>query len=213
MHQRLLFILPLLLLSFGSFAQFEKGNKLLGGTLNYSSSTFNPGLPGQISKTNSLNISPILGVFVSDRTLVGLVFDALSYNSENSYNGQESSYESNRFGFGPFVRRYFPVREWVAFYGQADLGYSAGKTKQTYSNSPNQNYERSLNVFHIGTSLGLAFFPTNWMSIDLSMNPLSFSHTVDKNEVGSSFADQRINSFNFNLSTDAFFYWGALFLE
>jgi hypothetical protein len=216
--KRLLFILPLLLLSFGSYAQLRKGNKMLGGTLNYSTSTSksdDAGVAGgQTSTFNSFNISPILGLFVSDRTVIGLKLNTYSYSSETtSLNGSVFRNEFNNFGFGPFVRRYFPVKEWVAFYGQADLGYSSGKTIQTNSLSSNQNYERSTNAFNLSAALGLAFFPTNWMSVDLSMNPLSFSHTVNKNEVGSSYPDQNTNSFNFNLSSQSFYVGAHFFLN
>lgn len=217
MSQRLLFILPLLLLSFSGFAQLQKGNKILGGTLNYSTSNTTPtdpiGLPGQTGKTNSFTNSPILGVFVSDRTVVGLRIDIYTFSSETTNTGQEFKNEFNRFGFGPFVRRYFPVKEWVAFYGQADLGYSFGKTKQTYSSFPNQNSERSTNTLNLSASLGLAFFPTNWMSVDLSMNPLSFSHSVDKDEIGSGYPDQNTNSFNFNISSQSFYVGAHFFLN
>jgi hypothetical protein len=216
MTQRLLFILPLLLLSFSGFAQLQKGNKILGGTLNYSTSKTTSedpiGVMGQTSKTISFTNSPTLGVFVSDRTVVGLVLDIFSFSTENTINGQEFTNGLNRFGFGPFVRRYFPVKEWVVFYGQAELGYSFGKTEQTFASFPNQNSERSTNSFNLRGTLGLAFFPTNWMSVDLSMNPLSFSHSVNRNVVGSTFADQNTNSFNLNLNSQSF-YIGAHFFR
>lgn len=217
MNRPLLLILPLLLLSFSGFAQIQKGNKILGGILNYSTSNTTPkdpiGLPGQTGKTNSFTNSPILGVFISDRTVVGLRFDIYTFSSETTNTGQEFRNEFNRFGFGPFVRRYFPVKEWVAFYGQADFGYSSGKTKETYSSSPSQNSERSTSAFNLSGTLGLAFFPTNWMSVDLSINPLSFSHSVDKNEVGSSYPDQNSNSFNFNLSSQSVYLGAHFFLN
>ncbi len=217
MNRPLLLILPLLLLSFSGFAQLQKGNKILGGTLNYSTSNTTPtdliGLPAQTNKSNSFNISPLMGVFVTDRTVIGLKLDSYSYSSESTITGQEFRNEFNRFGFGPFVRRYFPVKEWVAFYGQADLGYSFGKTKQSYSSFPNQNSERSTSDFNLSAALGLAFFPTNWMSVDLSMNPLSFSHSVNKNEVGSSYPDQNTNSFNLNLSSQSFYVGAHFFLN
>ena len=217
MNRTLLLILPLLLLSFSGFSQLQKGNKILGGTLNYSNSNTTPtdliGLPAQTNKTNSFNISPIMGVFVSDRTVVGLKLDSYSSSSESTITGQEFRNEFNRFGFGPFVRRYFPVKEWVAFYGQADLGYSFGKAKQTYASFPNQNSERSTNTLNLGTTLGLAFFPTNWMSVDLSINPVSFSHSVDKDEIGSGYPDQNTNSFSFNLNSQSFYVGAHFFLN
>lgn len=217
MNKRLLLILPLLLLSFSGFAQLQKGNKILGGGINYSASTTNSDdfdvTGGQTNKSNGFVIAPIFGFFVSDRTVVGLTLDFNTYTSENTLNGSVNKNESDRFSIGPFVRRYFPVKEWVAFYGQADLGLGFGNVKSTYSASPNQNYERSINTVNFRASLGMAFFPTNWMSVDLAMYPLSFSHTVNKNEVGSSFADQNTNSFNFNLNSQSFYVGAHFFLN
>lgn len=217
MNRQLLLILPFLLLSFSGFAQLQKGNKLLGGTINYWVSNTSPtdpiGLPGQTGKTTSFTNSPILGVFVSDRTVVGMMLDSYSYSTENTTTGQEFTNNVNRIGFGPFVRRYFPVKEWVAFYGQADLGYSFRKIEQTYASFPNQNSERSTNAFNFRGTLGLAFFPTNWMSVDLSINPLSFSHSVDKDEVGSSYPDQNTNWFNLNLNSQSFYIGAHFFLN
>lgn len=218
MNKRFLFILPLFLISFGSFAQLQKGNKLLGGTLNYSTNTItadDTGVAGgQRSKTDSYTISPPVGFFVSDRTVVGLMLDINSYKNETTnLGGSEFNYKSIGFGFGPFVRRYFPVKEWAAFYGQAGMNYRFGEIKQTYSNSPDQNSERSTNDFNLSGTLGLAFFPTSWMSVDLSMSPLSYSHSVNDNEVGSSYPDQNTNSFNFNLSSQSFSVGAHFFLN
>ncbi|WP_111669155.1 outer membrane beta-barrel protein [Algoriphagus litoralis] len=218
MNRTLLLIFPLLLLSFSGFAQLQKGNKIFGGTLNYSTTNSDindtQGVFSQTSESNNFYIGPVLGVFFSDRTVVGLAFNFYSFNNETTFqNGELYNNKSNQFGFGPFVRRYFPVKEWVAFYGQAELGYSSGKIKQTYSSFPDQNYERSTSVFNFRGTLGLAFFPTNWMSVDLSMNPLSFSHSVNKNEVGSSYPDQNSNSFNFNLSSESFGIGAHFFLN
>lgn len=218
MNKRYLFILPLLLFSFGSFAQLQKGNKILGGTINYSTNTTtadDTGVAGgQSSKTTSYNFSPLMGLFVSDRTVVGLTLDIHSFKNETTnLGGSEFNYKSSGFGFGPFVRRYFPVKEWVAFYGQAGMNYRFGEIKQTFSNSPNQNSERSTNDFNLSGTLGLAFFPTSWMSVDLSMIPISYSHSVNDNEVGSSYPDQNTNSFNFNLSSQSFYVGAHFFLN
>jgi hypothetical protein len=209
--------LPLFLLSISSFAQLQKGNKILGGTLNYSTSkstSDDMGVAGgQSGKTSSYINNAILGVFVSDRTVLGLNFEINSYSNESTSLGQEFRYGFNQFGFGPFLRRYFPVKEWVAFYGQAQLGYGFGKIKQNYSSTPNQNSERSTNTFNLSATLGLAFFPTNWMSVDLAMNPLSFAHSVNKDEIGSGYPDQKTNTFNFNLSSQAFQIGAHFFLN
>lgn len=219
MNKRLLFILPLMLLSFSGFSQLQKGNKILGGTINYSSSTTNFDLGAPVDgmrEHSSFTISPIVGIFVSNRTVVGLVVDLNTYSSENLEQGiWEANFDSDRFGFGPFVRRYFPVKEWVAFYGQAEMRYSTEKAKQTYGDPTfsNQNYERDIKTFSVATSLGLAFFPTNWMSLDLAINPLSYAHHINRNETSFSVNEFNTNNFDFNLTSESFFIGAHFFFN
>lgn len=210
MENRLLIILPLFLLSFSGFGQLQKGNKLLGGTISYSSTkntSDNSGVAGgSFYKYNQFSNSPILGYFVSDRTVVGLKFDLFTSSSENSsLSGTTTRSEFNQFGFGPFVRRYFPVKEWVAFYGQAAIDYSSGKSTNT-SEGNNSSFTTEISRKRIGvvTTLGLAFFPTNWMSLDLAINPLSYYSNKNKNESGPAVNESNTNNFIFNLSTQSF---------
>jgi hypothetical protein len=218
MNQRFLLILPLLLISFTGFAQLQKGNKILGGTLQYSTSTASSGdlgVFGEDKKTRSFVNNPTLGFFVSDCTVVGLVFNFSSFSSEvNRLSGGISEYNSDQFSFGPFVRRYFPLKEWVAFYGQADLGYSLAKGKQIFTQFNTElNYKYNSKAINLSTALGLAFFPKNWMSIDLVINPLSFSHQIAKTEHDSSTSENKWNNFNFNLNTQSFFIGAHFFFN
>ncbi len=219
MKKYFLFFLSFMLLSFGGFAQLKKGNKILGGTLNYYNSMSNSdniGTTGGTSrKTNRFSISPTFGVFVSDRTVVGMKFDFFSNLTEdNPLTGQTLSIENDRIGFGPYVRRYFPVKEWVAFYGQADMGYSYGKIKHTESSPSTQNNELSTKTIYLTSSLGLAFFPTNWMSVDLFINPISFTHLINQNNgEGSNISEGNTNTFSFNLTSNSFYLGAHFFLN
>ncbi len=210
MKKFLLGFLVFQLITFAASAQLQKGNKILGGTINYSTSTTtsdNSGAAGgQTNKTNNFNVSPSLGFFVTDRTVVGLMFDINSYSNESSgLTGLSFRNNSNQFGFGPFVRRYFSLKEWVAFYGQAELGFSNQKTELTYPSFPNQNSELTTKAINLSTSLGLAFFPTNWMSVDLSINPLTFTHQITRQkEVSPNTIEGNTNTFNFNLTSNSF---------
>lgn len=210
MYKRLLVILPLLLLSISGFAQLQKGNKILGGTLNYTTSKSTSDdigvAAGQSDNSSSFVNRANLGVFVSDRTVLGMNFEISTYTSEQALlAGSAINYDSNQFGFGPFVRRYFPVKEWVAFYGQAGLGYNFGNVKQVYDNPnlANQGYEIDIKTLSLSTGLGLAFFPTDWMSVDLAMNPLSYVHQILDSETPTTAFEKKTNIFNFNLSTQS----------
>ena len=217
MKKSLILILSLMLLSTSSFAQLQKGNLLLGGNVNFQTSSTesdNLGVAGgNTAKSNSFFVSPLVGYFLSDRTVLGLKVDYSSSITENLiFSGPPAIFENDRIGLGPFVRRYFPVKEWVAFYGQAEVNYGSARHFQTNnSNSSSETKTRSVNFV---ASLGLSFFPTKWMSIDLSANPLSFYHQNNENTLGnSSSSEVNTNGFNFNLNSNSFFLGAHFFLN
>jgi len=217
MKKSLILILSLMLLSTSSFAQLQKGNLLLGGNVNFQTSSTesdNLGVAGgNTAKSNSFFVSPLVGYFLSDRTVLGLKVDYSSSKTENLiFAGPSVIFENDRIGLGPFVRRYFPVKDWVAFYGQAEVNYGSARHFQTNnSNSSSETKTRSVNFV---ASLGLSFFPTKWMSIDLSANPLSFYHQNNENTLGnSSSSEVNTNGFNFNLNSNSFFLGAHFFLN
>lgn len=217
MKKSLILILSLMLLSISSFAQLQKGNLLLGGNVNFQTSSTesdNLGVAGgNTAKSNSFSISPLVGYFLSDRTVFGMKVNYFSSKTENLIlAGPSVIFENDQIGLGPFVRRYFPVKDWVAFYGQAEMNYGSSKYFQT--NNSNSSSETKIRSVNFAASLGLSFFPTKWMSIDVSAHPLSFYHQNNENTLGnSSSSEVNTNGFNFNLNSNSFFLGAHFFLN
>jgi hypothetical protein len=217
MKKSLVLILSLMLLSISSFAQLQKGNLLLGGNVNFQTSSTesdNLGVAGgNTAKSNSFSISPLVGYFLSDRTVLGLKVDYFSSKTENLiFSGPPAVFENDRIGLGPFVRRYFPVKEWVAFYGQAEMNYGSSKYFQT--NNSNSSSETKIRSVNFAASLGLSFFPTKWMSIDVSAHPLSFSSQKNQNTSGgASGSETTTNGFNLNLNSNSLSLGAHFFLN
>lgn len=207
----------LMLTSLTVFGQFQKGNLFLGGQVNYSSIKQETEdaqvLGGQLSKSNQFTFSPLIGLFVTEKTAVGLKFEYFNYFRENfSISGQTPTFETDRLGFGLFVRRYFPVKDWVAFYGQGEINYNATTNLQKFnSNSGSETNTKSIDF---STSLGLSFFPAKWISIDLSANPLSIYHQIEQQTNGNTTTtESKVNSFVFNLNSNSFFLGAHFFLN
>lgn len=217
MKKSLILILSLMLLSISSFAQLQKGNLLLGGNVNFQTSSTesdNLGVAGgNTSKSNRFSFSPLVGYFFSDRTVLGLKVDYFSSKTENRIlAGPTIIFENDGIGLGPFVRRYFPIKEWVAFYGQAEVNY--GSARHLNTNSSSSSSETKTRSVNFAASLGLSFFPTQWMSIDLSANPLSFYHQNNQNNSGSSSSSEvNTSGFNFDLNSNSFSLGAHFFLN
>lgn len=217
MKKSLVLILSLMLLSISSFAQLQKGNLLLGGNVNFQTSSTesdNLGVAGgNTAKSNSFSISPLVGYFLSDRTVLGVKVNYFSSKTENLIlAGPSVIFENDQIGLGPFVRRYFPVKDWVAFYGQAEVNYGSARHFQT--NNSNSSSETKIRSVNFAASLGLSFFPTKWMSIDVSAHPLSFSSQKNQNTSGgASGSETTTNGFNLNLNSNSLSLGAHFFLN
>jgi hypothetical protein len=213
-----------MLLSISSFAQFQKGNLLLGGNLNYRTSATkldnSNAVGGSKQGSNSFSLGSSLGYFISKHTVTGLKFSYFSSHLDNNFQtGQISTLENNQWLVGPFLRKYFAVKEWVAFYAQVEVNYGSSKQFQDIDASINTTEMKSKSV-NISSSLGLSFFPTKWMSIDLSVNPLNFFHqniqtTVKGTTISgnSPTSELNANGFNLNLNSDSFFLGAHFFIN
>lgn len=224
MKKNFVFALCFMLVSISTFAQFQKGNLLLGGNLNYLTSAtkldnFNA-VGGSNQKSNSFSVGALLGYFISEHTVTGLRFSYFTSHSDNTtQTGQIYTIENNQVLAGPFIRKYFAVKEWVAFYGQAEVNYGSSKQFQEIDASTNTTEMKTRSV-NISSSLGLSFFPTKWMSIDLSANPLNFFHqnsqtTLKGTNISANSPTSEINSNGFNLilNSDSFFLGAHFFIH
>ena len=195
-HMRKITLLLIVLLTFSSlsFAQLQKGNILLGGGVGYSNQNIDHEANASY-KSSSFTFSPQAGFFLHDNLALGL---NLSYNNHSTTNESGSStteFSSSQFGLGPFLRKYFPMGEQFALFGQVDLGYQFGKQENS---TGGQNIKRDINALRLGTGLGFSFFPKDWISVDLTINPLSYTHLKVKDDESTV---SKTNNFDFSLNT------------
>lgn len=138
------FLAAVFLLSIGTHAQFKKGDRMAGSSVG--SVLFNSGnsditvvsIGSNTSKITSFDarITPSLGWFVSDNTVVGIMLNINPNGQKTSYEQNGSTYQSDKnngfnIGIGGFARNYFPGNGSLLPFGQVSLngGISSLKTE------------------------------------------------------------------------------------
>jgi outer membrane protein len=138
-------------------AQTSSGSMMLGGGLNFSSSSSQT---GSNNDQNSVAFSPGFGYFIGDNFAVGTT---LYLASSRSGTGANKTVQS-AFGLGPFARYYlFTSNDRFAFFGQAQLVFSTSKY-----DPPAGNVTKG-NEISFALSPGAAFFFNEHWALEFSI--------------------------------------------
>lgn len=106
MKKALLSTLVILTLHSSLHAQLTKSSWIIGGSLGFSSST-TPASYGNFNYT-VVSIAPKAGYFLIDRLAAGLTVNtSFTHSHYDNMIYYPSTYHSNQYGVGPFVRYYF----------------------------------------------------------------------------------------------------------
>lgn len=162
-----------------SFAQFNQGNFLLGGSTRFSTSfetnkSKNGGTTTTNYKTTSFSLQPQAGYFVIDNLAAGLGID-LSSTSQKA-DGSSDKFVNSQFTFAPFVRYYL----FDKFYGQGSVTFGSAKYKQTIGGTTT---ETKYSVGGWSLLGGYAFFLNDAVSLEPQVGYASSSRKA-KNSNG-----------------------------
>jgi hypothetical protein len=130
------------------FAQTEKGNFLVGGSMNMSFSDQNN------TSSASFGLSPDVSYFFIDRLAAGLITNFNIGGSSSDASGFKAN--SSSIGAGPTVRYYFPVTDKVYLFPEIDLIWSHNHTKITSPPAATIETTSNSSTFRIGA--GAAYF-------------------------------------------------------
>jgi hypothetical protein len=144
--------------SIGSFAQFNQGRVLVGGTLEATTSELS-GSKTLDTDSKSLSITPQFGYFVIDHLAVGI--GAEIYLSKTKYRGTlGNSYETYRsLQLQPFIRYY--LNPGVFFQGQFGIG-----TLYTKYSSYDYSSNDTNTIISGGLAAGYALFLNDNIAIE-----------------------------------------------
>lgn len=195
-----------------AFAQFNKGQVYVGGTLSTSlqnSNTTQPSPAANLSKNNSISAAPAVGVFLNPKIAIGgtigysyslTEFDFQSFNQNtgttvNSY----QKYKTIGFSVGAFTRYYLPISNTVYFALHEQITFTRSNS-ETIQGNATQETTNQTPTYSIGVSVKpvLIFFPSPKWGIEAGVGSIGYSYTRTLPNVSSG------NSFSLNAGSFSF---------
>ena len=172
-------------------AQTQAGNILAGGVAGWNKSeNQNDNTSISDDKRNEFNVQPMAGVFLKDKLAMGLLVNYFHIQSEINYAlsdpHENYTFKSSAIAVGPFIRQYFTLNDKFAFYGQAMVGYSFSKSEYKHSSNTQANGQLKQGGLIAAVKPGIAFFVTQKIGIDLSVQGLQYNLWKSKSYAGSS---------------------------
>lgn len=150
-----------------SFAQFTKGDKVLGGSFSLRKYGYkepeNTG--GRFANFTTFGLQANFGLLIRNNleigALLGHTWDYRYEGFSSGPNKSQSRYYIRYFTMGFYMQRYFPITEKFLFALQGEAGYSIGKS--FYKSDTWDLVENRENKLKLKLSPKLVFFPSaNW---------------------------------------------------
>ncbi|GAB4093847.1 autotransporter outer membrane beta-barrel domain-containing protein [Flaviaesturariibacter terrae] len=169
-------------------AQLQKGRVLLGGTVSFSNTESRSSIPNNASytKASTTYISPLAGVFIRPNLLAGV---SLLYGKSKTTNGDAAnpqSYNSDTYGGGFLLRRYFPLGANFYFYVDGGLGYRQSNATSTVNSFPVSTTTMEQHNGSLSVNPGVAFNFGKRIVLETSLsNFLSLNYFRSRNRSGS----------------------------
>jgi len=177
----LLFLFPAVAFSASSFAQFQKGDRVIGASLNLHSNTneINSGFSPQINKSRNVGLSIELGFANKANRLNGFFINGSYGLSKSEIPSQPSSdFKSDYYsiGAGYFTKRYKSLGKnfFVFGEGRAGINYSGFENPPATANN-SKSYGISAGIYP-----GLAYRVSSRFFLELRFADfisLGYSHT------------------------------------
>jgi len=133
--QKLILFIIIIIFSNNVNCQVTKGNWLFGGSVSFSSTTFNSEA-GQKNSLFSIKLSPEIGYFIANKLAVGT---KINFDKQGLKATGTSIYSTfTDANFGPFIRYYFLSTEKqfnILAEGSCQFGFIEGNTVKTSKNT------------------------------------------------------------------------------
>lgn len=156
-------------------AQFSKGDVILGGNLNVStSSSKEKDVDNSKTSSTSFGISPKVGVALNPNWVIGVFAKSAFSSSKDNKDIKTTGYLITP---GIFARNYHMIGESkFAFFAEANAGYSFGSTKHDGDKT------NTLNGFSVNVLPGITYFVTKHFMVEGAFGGLSYNYTQNKQE-------------------------------
>lgn len=172
-------------------AQFSKGNVLLGGNVNVTTTSQKYDISSNKETSTSFGISPKAGLALNQHWMVGIfVGDQFSFDKTTK---DGKSVKTNSFFIMPgvFARNYHMIGNTsFAFYAEANAGYGFGQ-KKVDSEKTNK-----LQGFEANVLPGISYFVTKKLVLEAAFGGIRYTHLTDKYEASGE--KQKTSEFSFD---------------
>jgi outer membrane protein len=160
--RKIVCLLTFVIICSASYAQFNRGRMLVGGSLGFHGDTYktkNNNTTTTTQKNVSFSLTPQFGYFIIDNLAIGAGIDlsstSVKYPNNNNYKDVATSFQ-----FQPFVRYYLPVK--VFF--QGTVGVGASKDKVTNNNNVTTVSKSGISSLSLG--VGYAWFLNDHVAVE-----------------------------------------------
>jgi hypothetical protein len=188
--KRLLLLTCLVSITSASFSQINKGQWFMGGNAGFNSTNDKgSSMYGKI-KSTSLQLSPGVGYFITDKLAAGARISLVNYKEKQKIPNGNFEHSYTQVILSPFVRYYFlPKTEKLNLFADAGYTYGKIKLKEMYYIPPivgDLSYmpEGRTNGYYI--SAGPAIFLTPHTALELTLS-YNYNKHKDYNFSKSSF--------------------------
>ena len=141
----------------------DKGNLMLGGNASYNYSK----VVDLDSNKQTYSIIPQVGYFVKDNLAIGL---GIGYAGATQIDASDIKTITGEFSIAPYARQYAGTGD-VKFFGQLSVPMGWGNHKVA------GNEVSSSERYGVSLSPGVAYFPTEKLGIELSVNGLHYEYS------------------------------------
>jgi hypothetical protein len=156
----------------------------LGGSVGFSTSNNeHEGTTTNKSSNYDLGLSPIAGIFLSEKLAVGLALDFSLSGSKTDVN-TETITKSSGIGVIPFLRYYAVKWNKFSVYGQGNVGVEFSNTSIESGGTKNDGPKQT--VAYLSVFPGLAYDISEHLSLETSLNIFSFGYSYVTSKQGNS---------------------------
>jgi hypothetical protein len=193
-----------LLAGFMSQAQFKKGDVLLGGDLNLSTQS-GTGVNPYSNKQTSFGISPSVGKFINENTLVGIQAGYSYQNTKQDNSGSTiQTVTDNTYSAGVFMRRYKSLGSHFYVFLQPSLLAFCSTEKSSYSDNSQMGTKNNAFNINLGLAPGMAYSFNDKLMLELSFQNLVYTGYGHSKQSALDAGGNPINSYKtngFNIGT------------
>lgn len=181
-----------------SFAQIQKGDLQLGGSLNIVKTE------EANTESSSFVLSPNAGIFLSDLTSVGIT---ATFNRQKGVIGGNENI-GKRYAIGAYARFHKEMAEGFYLYLQPSLSFGFSKTDVFDAGSGNF-IEADRNTLSAVLRPGVAYFLSPKFALDLGLGALSYA----RGRVKGGNVDETSTNYGLNLNLNQVFFGVNFYLR